>query len=114
MTISGIYFVRIKPLEFYIRSQLGCHFYHSDFHHLRQDQIITKWYQGVNLPIFIVTAALSAGLDYPSIFIILHIDAPGRLVEYIQIVSIADRDGLPAVCIISLVSEWEVSQNFGY
>ncbi len=97
MTARGICFVRTKALGSRIQSQLGCHFYHADLDHLRRDQVITAWSQGVDSPILVATAALSAGLDYPSICLILHVDAPGGLVDYAQETGRAGRDGLPAV-----------------
>ena len=114
MTARGICFVRTKTIGSCIQPQLGCHFYHADLDHLRRDQEITEWSQEVDSLTLVATAALSAGLDYPSIHLILHVDAPGGLVDYAQETGRADRDGLPSVCMVLIAAGWAVSWDSGY
>jgi ATP-dependent DNA helicase RecQ len=48
-------------------------------------------------------SALSADVDYTSVRLILHLDAPTGLLDYAQETGRASRDGTPANCLILLL-----------
>ncbi len=94
MTLCGISLVRTKAIDSPIQSQLGFHFHYADLDHLKLDQVITDCSQGVNSLTFVARTELSAGLDDLSIFLILHVDEPLKLVDYIQNTCRTDLDRL--------------------
>jgi superfamily II DNA helicase RecQ len=48
----------------------------------------------------VATSALRAGMDYASVSLILHLDAPTGLLDYAQETDHAGRAGAPADCLI--------------
>ena len=44
--------------------------------------MVTAWCQGRDSPYLVATSALGAGLDYPSVRRVVHVDAPSGLVDY--------------------------------
>ena len=73
----------------------------------------SSWADGTAFPYLVATSALSAGSDYPSVRSILHLDAPGGLINYAQDSGRAGRDGAPAGCTILLAPRWNVTWDSG-
>jgi superfamily II DNA helicase RecQ len=97
--------------------KFNCDFYHSkasdhdpddvDYHKRLQEkeEIYNAWYQGkktdgTHNDIIVATTALSAGNDYPSVRLVVHLNTPYEMISYVQEVSRAGRDGAPAKCIL--------------
>lgn len=56
------------------------------------------WREGRNSRVMIATSAFSTGNDHPHVRLVLHVDKPFDMLEYIQGQGRAGRDGTPAVC----------------
>jgi Helicase conserved C-terminal domain len=69
-----ICFVRRKALGEELVDHLGCHFYHANMSD--RDTVLTAWHRGTGFPMVVATSALSAGVDYASVRLILHLDTP--------------------------------------
>ncbi len=76
--------------------------------------IVTAWYQATHSPCLVATSALSAGLDYPSVRRVVHVDAPSGLVDYGQETGRAGRDGLHAICLTLLPPKWCINWDRRY
>lgn len=107
-TARSLCYVRLKSVGAYLAERLGCDFYHAGLSAAERVSMVTAWGQGNSAPILVTTTALSAGLDYPSIRCIIHVDAPDGLVAYGQETGRAGRDRLHAVCTILLAPKWTV------
>lgn len=97
--------------------KFNCDFYHSkasdhdpediDYHKRLQEkeEMYNAWYKGKKSDgtqnnIIVATTALSAGNDYPSVRLVVHLNTPYEMISYVQEVSRAGRDGTPAKCIL--------------
>lgn len=111
-----------------VAQHLGCDFYHSQplgdnsqaATYLEQleekDTIYNNWYKGRKPDgrpnnIIVATTALSAGNDYPSVRLVIHLNTPIEMSSYIQEVSRAGRDGKPATCILLPISKYSSSKT---
>ncbi|KAG6372909.1 hypothetical protein JVT61DRAFT_6921 [Boletus reticuloceps] len=57
-----------------------------------------SWMTGEQSKDIIVTSALSTGNDYLHMCLVLHVDKPFEMLEYIQGQVRARHDGAPALC----------------
>jgi len=111
-----------------VASKYNCDFYHSkptdhDPEHkdyLKQlqekERMYNSWYQGwkpdgTQNDVIVATTALSAGNDYPSVRLVVHLNTPYEMTTYVQEVSRAGRDGKPAKCILIPVNSKPPKQN---
>ena len=113
-TARGLCFVRQKKMGTWLAQSLNCDFYHAGLPASERASILTAWSQGGRSPILIATAALGAGVDYPSVRRVIHVDAPEGLVAYGQETGRAGRDGVHADCTIILPPKWSVSWDRHY
>lgn len=60
------------------------------------------------------TSAFSAGVHYPSVRRVFHLDAPKGLLSYGQETGRAGRDGLHAICTVLLAEKWKVAWRERY
>lgn len=104
----GIVYVQRKSTGQALANKLQCPFYHGDLSAADRALMYAAWSQGSSSPYMVATAAFNAGVDYPSIRRIIHIDAPDGLVNYGQETGRAGRDGLHAVCMTLLSTNWKV------
>ncbi len=114
MTANGLCFVRTNALGFRIQRQLGCHFYHSDLDHLRRNQVIITLSQNRDPYVLFAVAAWRASIYNLSICLIVHVDAPGWLINHLQKTARDGQNGLFAVWIILTVVGWALSWDSGY
>lgn len=85
-----IVFVRRRDIGDLLAEYLGCHLYHADISD--RSRVLTAWNQGASSPMRVATSTLSAGVDYPSVRGIIHLDAPTGLLDYAQETGPAERD----------------------
>ncbi len=83
-TARGICFVRNKGLGGKLASSLGCHLYTGDLSDTVRERVSTAWNLGYDSPYIVTTAAFGAGVDYPSVRRVLHLDTPSGLLDYAQ------------------------------
>jgi len=113
-TARGICYVRSRDWGGRIAAVLNCHFYHGELDYSEGEEVLTAWSLGQRSPFMIATAALSAGVDCPSVRRVLHAGPPDGLLNYGQETGRAGRDGLLAVCLVLLVEGWQVSWENTY
>lgn len=113
-TARGLCFIRQRVMGSSLAQHLDCDFYHARLPASERASILTIWSHGRRSPFLIATSALGAGVDYPSVRRIIHVDAPEGLVAYGQETGRAGRDGLHAVCTVVLPSRWLVSWDHYY
>ena len=113
-TARGLCFVRQRAMGSSLAQHLDCDFYHAQLPTAERASILTAWSQGQRSPFLIATSALGAGVDYPAVRCVIHVDAPDGLVAYGQETGRAGRDGLHAVCTIVLPPKWSVSWDRRY
>jgi superfamily II DNA helicase RecQ len=70
-----------------------------------RDTVLTAWYRGTDSPMVVSASALSAGVDYTSVRLIPHLDAP---------ITYSSRDGAPADCLIMLPPGWRITWGSGF
>ncbi|KAI6019570.1 hypothetical protein EDC04DRAFT_2901767 [Pisolithus marmoratus] len=56
------------------------------------------WIEGQGSNIMVATSAFSTGNDYPHVHLVLHLDKPFDMLDYVQGQGRAGRDGMPAIC----------------
>ena len=105
-------YVRQKKIGSILKEELNCNFYHSSLED--RESNLTTWRLGTSSPIMIATTALGAGIDYPNVRGIIHVDAPAGLLDYAQETGRAGRDGLHAECLVLLTDGWIVSWDRGF
>ncbi len=110
----SLYFVRSKKIGGLLAERLHCDFYHAGLNSTDRVSLVTAWSQGTSSSCLVTTTALGAGLDYPSIRRVVHIDAPSGLVAYGQETGRAGRDGLHAICLTILPPKWSVDWDRRY
>lgn len=95
-------FVRSKATGSLLAEKFKCHFYHAGLEPAAREELIKDWARGDKSDMLVTTSALSAGLDYASVYLVLHIDAPSGLVDYAQETDRGGRDGQLTECIVLL------------
>ena len=78
----------------------GWPFYNGDREKTTDEQrraAYGSWIQGAS-NMMVATSAFSTGNDYPHVRLVIHLDKPYEMMEYIQAQGRAGRDGLPARC----------------
>ena len=72
----------------------------------------TSWIEGRRSNVMIATSAFSTGNDYPHVRLVLHIDKPFEMLEYVQGQGRAGRDGSPALCYTLVpIKQWKESKK---
>lgn len=113
-TARSLFYVRSRNLGTLLARRLGCDFYHAQLNPVDRISLLTAWYQAIRSPYLVATNALGAGLDYPSIRMVVHVDAPSGLVDYGQETGRAGRDGLHATCLTILPPKWSINWDRRY
>lgn len=110
VSARSVCFVRSRRIGELLAKRLGCLFYHGLLEVNEKDRIATAWSKGdATPPILVATSAFGAGVDYPAIRQIIHVDAPTGMLEYAQETGRAGRDGLHATCYTLLSPNWNVA-----
>lgn len=107
----AILFVHQKMMTEKLGQKLDCHVFHAGI--VDREAVVAACSRGEKSSIIAATSALGAGVDYPSVRQIVHVDAPGSLLEYAQEVGRAGRDPCPAHCTVLLGETWGVSSKSG-
>lgn len=104
----AIVFTRSKAEADRLAGLLGCASYHSEAGEVQDKaRIITSWASGSASPFLVGTSGLGAGLDYPYVRVVTHVDEPYGAVEFSQEAGRGGRDGREAQSIIVLRHGWK-------
>lgn len=97
----AIIFVPWIELGASLSTELGLPFYHGgrDLSDRDRDQIYDEWTLGQPNTV-IATGAFGTGNDNPHVRCVIHLGTPYELINYIQEVSRAGRDGKKALCLL--------------
>lgn len=79
-----------------------------------KEELLKDWSRGEKSVLLVTTFALSAGLDYASVYLVFHLDAPSDMVDYAQETGRGGRDGKLAECIIIIAPRWTTSWESSY
>ena len=79
-------------------------YYHSDIGPERKKQVQARFIEG-NLQIIVATNAFGMGIDKPDIRLVVHVDMPGSLENYLQEAGRAGRDQKQARCVLLFTPE---------
>lgn len=109
----AIIFTRTRTGADDLAALLGCRSYHADVGNVPEKaQIISSWASGEGSPFLVGTSGLGAGLDYPSVRVVMHVDEPYGLMEFVQESGRGGRDGAPAESIVVLRHAWKPRSPF--
>ena len=92
-----------------LAARLHAVFYHGELTHEERHEMIAAWSENESSLFIVATSSLSAGLHYPFVRKVIHVDALDGLLNYDQETGRVDRDELPAVCLTLLAVNWTVS-----
>ncbi len=93
-----IVFVAHKSVGEAVADALGCDFYKGDIKNEDERlQMYRRWWTGYH-KVLVATQALGAGNDYPAVRTLFHVGTPYEMLNFVQEVSRAGRDGRAAVC----------------
>jgi superfamily II DNA helicase RecQ len=79
--------------------RLSAAVYHSKREGQAKESAYVKWKRG-DVKVLVGTGAIGAGMDYPHVRGVWHRGYAGSLIDYIQEVGRAGRDGEKAKCVI--------------
>ena len=107
----ALIYVRTKTQADKIAQELGCPTYYSDSGTDEEKAtVLRQWTEGES-DVLAATSAL-AGLDYPHVRAIFHIDEPsGGIIDFAQDTGRAGRDGKGGLSVVFLPSSWQASYN---
>lgn len=104
----AIVFTRSKAEADCLASLLSCASYHSETGDVQDKaRILTSWAAGSSSPFLVGTSGLGAGLDYPQVRLVLHVDQPYSAIEFVQEAGRGGRDGEEAESIVILRHGWQ-------
>jgi len=90
-----------------LATQLGCDSYHSEAGTADDKAaILLRWVTGSRSPFLVGTSGLGAGLDYPFVRLVVHVDEPDGLMEFVQESGRGGRDGVATESIVVLRQGW--------
>jgi superfamily II DNA helicase RecQ len=84
-------------------------FYHSGRKPDELEQAHKDWVNGATT-VLVATSALSLGIDYPYVRLVVHIDPPDDLVAFAQESGRAGRDGSRAKSVVLVTERWRQHQ----
>lgn len=72
----------------------------------------TAWRRGQDSKVMVATSAFSTGNDYPHVHLVLHVDKPFDMLEYVQAQGGSGHDGASATCHTLVPSKtWKKSKK---
>lgn len=93
----------------------GWHHYVGDkdtMNDMDRQSAYVSWMAGRDSNVMIATSAFSTGNDYPHVRLVLHIDKPFEMLEYVQGQGRAGRDGSQALCYTLVpTKQWKESKK---
>ncbi|KAG6895835.1 hypothetical protein C0992_012212 [Termitomyces sp. T32_za158] len=98
----ALVFVSLKEEEGHaIAARLGCDFYEGGktITDHEREAMYYRWIEGVH-KVMICTNAFGAGNDYPHVRLVIHAGTPKQMINFVQEVGRAGRDGQRARCIV--------------
>ena len=99
----ALLFTRTKADADRLAGLLGCMSYHSEAGTVEDKaRIIKAWVSGTSSPFLVGTSGLGAGLDYPFVRFVIHVDEPYGLMEFAQESGRGGRDGEAAESVVVL------------
>ncbi|KAL7271177.1 hypothetical protein RUND412_006082 [Rhizina undulata] len=96
---QGIIYYLLKDTCKAISGKLGYPYYFSDT--VGKAEAFQAWRNGDH-KFIVATSALGAGIDIPGVRVIIHINKPGKLIDFVHESGRAGRDGKPSKSIVIL------------
>ncbi len=96
--------------EFLIQADLKCGYFHGGMQPEQKRQVQEAFIQG-ELRVIAATNAFGMGVDKADIRLVIHLDTPGSLENYLQEAGRAGRDQAPARCVL-LYDEADLDVQF--
>ncbi|KAG2045539.1 P-loop containing nucleoside triphosphate hydrolase protein [Suillus hirtellus] len=96
----ALVFVPTLALGERVAEEVDCSFYNGNRRSMTDEDrnsVYHSWVRG-DSKIMVATSAFSTGNDYPNVRLVIHLDRPWEMLEFIQGQGRAGRDGLPAKC----------------
>lgn len=90
--------------EFLVEEKMKADYYHAGMGPERKKDVQQRFIEG-NLQIIVATNAFGMGIDKPDVRLVIHVDMPGSLENYVQEAGRAGRDGEQAQCILLFTKE---------
>lgn len=82
---KGVVYCRSKIACEELAEKLGCDFYHSGItDKRRRKQVLEEWSTGKSSRWITATTGLGTGIDIPGIVVVVHMEAPWGLVDFVQ------------------------------
>jgi ATP-dependent DNA helicase RecQ len=95
----AVVFCRSRPTCERIADQLGCQLYHRTFE--AKEESLDSWIDGTET-VMIATSALGTGVDIDSIRLVVHLSRPHGIMDFVQEVGRAGRNGDPVRSLVLL------------
>lgn len=108
----AIIYTRTRPVADKVAAEIGCPVYYSDSGTVEEKAaVLAGWVGGIESRVLVATSAFGAGIDYPSVRAVFHVDEPNGAIDFAQEVGRAGRDGKGALSTIFLPKEWRPSDK---
>ena len=96
--------------NFLAQKGFGAAHFHGGLDPARKKEVLEDFVHG-RLKVICATNAFGMGVDKDNVRLVLHIEVPGSLENYLQEAGRAGRDGCPAACIL-LFDEQDIETQF--
>jgi hypothetical protein len=110
----AIIYTRSKDQADEIGEKLQCPVYHSESGSEEEKaEVLGGWIDG-DCRLLAATTAFGAGIDYPSVRAVIHIDIPHGAIDFVQEVGRAGRDGSGGVSCVLVPENWRRQAQYQY
>lgn len=114
LLVRNLCFIRLKNTGSHLAEELGSNFYHAELELMVKKELIENWANVNKSDILVITVAFSTGLDYASVYLILYINSPFDLLDYVQKTGQSGRDGQLSKCIVLFAPKQKILQKSNY